>query len=95
MQGFASYLGVKYQFVESDWNRVCGDLTGRNACLGEKGFQLLGKTAIRGDVIANGLTMLDWRKELVNFSEPTFPSAVWLVAKASSTLSPIHPSGNL
>jgi ABC-type amino acid transport substrate-binding protein len=32
---------------------------------------------------------------VVDFSDPTFPSAVWLVARSESSLSPIVPSGSL
>ncbi|MEN8177759.1 MAG: transporter substrate-binding domain-containing protein [Pseudomonadota bacterium] len=95
MQGFAGHLGVRYQFIETDWQHVFGDLTGRHARRGEDGAKLLDETAVKGDVIANGMTMLAWRKEVVDFSAPTFPSAVWLIALAESNLSPIKPSGSL
>jgi ABC-type amino acid transport substrate-binding protein len=95
MQGFARHLGVRYQYVPTDWSRVLGDLTGRNARRGEDGHAvLLGATQVKGDVIANGLTVLGWRQELVDYSTPTFPSGVWLMARADSPLTPIHPSGS-
>ena len=93
MQGFANYIGVRYQFVETSWSEVFGDLTGRHARRGEHGAELLGKTPVKGDVIANGMTVLSWREDVVNFSKPTFPSSVWLIARAESTLQPITPSG--
>ncbi len=46
-------------------------------------------------MIANGLTVLPWRADLVAFSDPTFPSAVWLVARAESALAPIRPTGSV
>jgi len=95
MQGFAAYLGVSYQYVQTDWKHVFGDLTGRHARRGDQGAEFLDQTPIKGDVIANGMTMLPWREEVVDFSAPTFPSAVWLVARAESSLSPIRPSGSL
>ncbi len=95
MQGFASHLGAGYQFVATDWQHVFGDLTGRHARRGENGAELLDETPIKGDVIANGLTVLPWRQDVIEFSNPTFPSAVWLIARAESNLSPIQPSGSL
>lgn len=95
MKGFAAHLGVEYRFVESDWTRVFGDLTGRHARRGENGAELLDTAPIIGDVIANGMTELPWRKDVVNFSNPTFPSSVWLIARAESGLMPIKPSGSL
>jgi len=95
MQLFAKYLGVRYQWVETDWSEVFGDLTGQKVePTGDGGYRVVGKTAIRGDVIANGLTVLPWREQLVNYSTPTFPTGVWLVARADSTIKPIEPSGD-
>ncbi|MCU7939455.1 MAG: transporter substrate-binding domain-containing protein [gamma proteobacterium symbiont of Bathyaustriella thionipta] len=95
IKGFATYLGVDYQFIESDWSHIFGDLTGRHAQRGENGTQLLGTAKIKGDIIANGMTVLPWRQNVINFSNPTFPSAVWLVARAESTLTPIKPTGSV
>lgn len=95
MQGFAAYLGVNYQFVESNWKNVFGDLTGRNARRGKNGAEELEVTKIKGDVVASGMTILAWRQEVVTFSKPTFPSSVWLIAGAESDLQPIKPSGSL
>ncbi|MCP3871434.1 MAG: hypothetical protein GY703_25690 [Gammaproteobacteria bacterium] len=95
IQGFATYLGVRYEYVETDWHNVLGDLTGQHARRKGKNAELLDKTPVRGDIIANGLTVLGWRQQVVDYSDPTFPSDVWLVARAGSTLQPIRPSGAL
>jgi len=95
IQGFAAYLGVDYQFIASDWNSIFGDLTGRHARRGKNSAKRLERTAIKGDLIANGMTVLPWRQEVVSFSTPTFPSSVWLIARADSDLQPIKPSGSL
>lgn len=95
MQGFAVHLGVRYEFIETSWTQVFGDLTGRHARRGEHGAELLGETPIKGDVIANGMTVLPWRQDVVDFSAPTFPSSVWLIARADSSLSPIVPTNSL
>ncbi len=95
MQGFAAWLGVKYRYVESKWERVLGDLTGRHVERDGAGVRVLGKVPIRGDVVASGLTVLGWRTAAVDFGSATFPSAVWLVARADSRLTPIRPSGSL
>jgi ABC-type amino acid transport substrate-binding protein len=94
MQAFAAHLGVRYEYVPTKWTRVFGDLTGRNAKRGAEGrAELLGPTPVKGDLIANGMTVLDWRRELVSFSTPTFPSGVWLMARSDSLLVPIRPTG--
>ncbi len=95
IKGFAASIGVQYQFVQSSWSTVFGDLTGQHARRGNKEVEKLEKTAITGDIIANGMTILPWREQLITFSEPTFPSAVWLVARAQSTIIPITPSDSM
>ncbi|MCB1923678.1 MAG: transporter substrate-binding domain-containing protein [Gammaproteobacteria bacterium] len=95
MQGFAAHLGVRYQYVTSTWPRMIGDLTGHHARRGDAGVEILNSAPIRGDVIANGMTVLAWRSQVVDFSAPTFPSAVWLVARADATISPIRPTGSV
>jgi ABC-type amino acid transport substrate-binding protein len=50
---------------------------------------------VRGDLIANGFTVLPWRQKAVSFSTPTFPSQIWLVARVDSKVRPIKPSGNI
>ncbi|MCB1874852.1 MAG: transporter substrate-binding domain-containing protein [Chromatiales bacterium] len=96
IQSFARHLGVRYEYVSTDWNRVFGDLNGRHAQRGTDGHaELLASTDVRGDLIANGMTILPWRQELVDFSTPTFPSGVWLMARSDSLLQPIKPTGSL
>jgi ABC-type amino acid transport substrate-binding protein len=95
IRGFAREIGVRYELVETSWQHVFGDLTGQNACRDGDKARFLDTVPIRGDIIANGMTILPWRKEIVRFSTPAFPSGVWLVARADSNLTPIRPSGNL
>lgn len=95
IRGFAAHLGVRYEFVPGSWASVFGDLTGRHAKRKGGDAERYGETEIRGDLIANGMTILDWRRQVVAFSEPTFPSGVWLIAPAASSLHPIQPSGLL
>jgi ABC-type amino acid transport substrate-binding protein len=95
IRGFARHLGVRYEFVPTSWETVFGDLTGRHARLVDGRTERFGEVPMRGDLIANGLTVLDWRREVVRFSEPTFPSGVWLIARADSMLRLISPTGLL
>jgi len=95
VRGFAKELGVRYELVETTWQNIFGDLTGRNARRAGDTAEFLDRVPIRGDIIANGMTILPWRKQIVRFSTPTFPSGVWLVARADSELKPIKPSGRL
>lgn len=89
MQGFAKHLGLRYQFVESEWRTLIADLTGSDDGARAKGV------APRGDVIASGMTILPVREKQVVYSTPTFPTGVWLIAPAHSTASPIRVSGQL
>ena len=88
---FAQYLGVKYQYVESSWDSVIGDLTGKKVKSNGDDIKILGEVPVKGDIIASGFTILNWRKKIVDFSTPTFPNQVWLVARADSPLKPIVP----
>jgi len=95
VQGFASYIGVNYLFIASDWNTILGDLTGRHASRDENSARYLESTPVKGDIISTGMTVLPWRQAVINFSNPTFPSAVWLLARSESNLQPIKPSGSI
>jgi ABC-type amino acid transport substrate-binding protein len=95
VQGFAAELGVRYEYVPSSWASVFADLTGRHARLRDGKAQLLDPAPVRGDLIANGLTVLAWREEVVAYSDPTFPSGVWLMARAEQPISPIRPTGSV
>jgi ABC-type amino acid transport substrate-binding protein len=95
MQRFAQYLGVKYQYVKTDWKQALGDLTGKRLVQKEGRLRDLGPAPVRGDLIANGLTVLPVREQWIDYSIPTFPTGVWLVARADSAMAPIRPSGQL
>lgn len=92
---FAKSLGVRYEFVESDWGRLVEDLTGRKVTVHGGKAELGAVTEVRGDLIANGFTILPWRQQVVNFSTQTFPNQIWLVARADSPIRPIKPTGNI
>jgi len=95
VKGFADSLGVRYEFVDSTWSSAFGDLTGRNAQMDNTGgVQWRDEVPIRGDILASGVTILPWRQEIADFSAPTFPTGVWLVARAETDLNPIQPSGS-
>ncbi len=94
MQLFARRIGVRYEYVSTDWTNVIQDLIGYDVEYRPE-VRTTGKRAVRGDIIANGLTILPPRKKLIDYSQPTFPSAVWLLARSDSKVTPIVPSGNL
>jgi ABC-type amino acid transport substrate-binding protein len=56
--------------------------------------EILGNVPVKGDLIASGLTVLPWREKVVSYSVPTFPTQIWLVARADSGLKPIQPTGD-
>lgn len=95
MQLFAAHLGVTYEFVETSWANVLQDLTGKVIKPKGDDVEILGEAPIRGDVIATGFTVLDWRKKVIDFSETTFPTGVWLISRADSKLQPITPTGTI
>lgn len=95
MQLFAKHLNVKYEFVQTDWPTIIPDLTGKTIKVKGDSVQVTGQAPVKGDVIANGFTVIPWREKTVLFAVPTFPTQVWLVTRSDSPLTPIHPSGNL
>ncbi len=95
IQLFAGYLGVKYIYVKTDWNHLIEDLTGQKISRDGTSIKTVGQVPVKGDIIANGFTVLPWRQTLVDYSEPTFPTQVWLIARADSSMQPIHPSNNI
>ncbi|WP_420883205.1 transporter substrate-binding domain-containing protein [Vibrio alfacsensis] len=95
IKGFAQSLGVRYEYVPAQWNNVVGKLTGQQVAYKDNQMVQGEKMPIEGDLIANGVTILDWRTEVIDFSEDYFPSAVWLVARTDSSLIPIKPTGSI
>jgi ABC-type amino acid transport substrate-binding protein len=95
MRLFAARLGVSYQFVETDWPVLIPDLIGHGVTAATPDPSSAPRQAVRGDVIATGLTVLPWRARAVSFSTPVFPTQVWVVARADSPIQPIKPSGSL
>jgi len=92
---FAKSLGVKYEFVESDWGPIVQDLIGKKVKVVNGKAELLEDAPVRGDIIANGFTIIPWRQQVVNFSIPTFPNQIWLVARTDSPIKPIKPTKNI
>ncbi len=95
VQLFAKRLGVRYEYVKTSWESVVADLIGKNVKPAGNEVEILANAPIKGDIIANGFTILPWREKILNFSKPTFPTQIILVAVAKSSLKPIKPSGNV
>lgn len=95
MQLFAKHLGVRYELVTTTWSDVFTDLTGNQIQIEDNAIKILGTGPLKGDIIANGLTILPHRKKMVDYSTPTFPTGVWLIARADAPIKPITPTGNL
>jgi len=95
MRLFAAHLGVQYVYVQTSWENVIPDLVGKKVTPDGDNVKLGESTPIRGDAIANGLTILPWRQKVLAFTTPTFPTQVWLIARAGSDIQPIKPTGNL
>jgi ABC-type amino acid transport substrate-binding protein len=94
MKMFAKHLGVRYQHVKTTFATVITDLSGIKVKSRGSEVDILGITKPKGDIIANGLTILPWRQKVVDFSTPTFPTQVWLLARADSPMNPVQPTGN-
>ena len=88
IQMFAASLGLAYEYVPTTWQTAFGDLTGKDPRSGEI-------VAVKGDILANGVTILPWREKVVSFSPPTFASQVWLIARADYPLAPIVPNAKI
>jgi ABC-type amino acid transport substrate-binding protein len=95
MQLFARHLKVRYEYVKTDWPTVIQDLTGKVVKPSGDMIQVIGQAPVKGDVIANGFTVLPWREKVVLFSAPTFPTQVWLMTRSDSPITPIRPTGTL
>lgn len=95
VQLFAHHLGVRYEYVKTSWDRVVADLVGKNVKPSGNEVEIISEASVKGDIIANGFTVLPWREKILKFSKPLFPTQIILVAQAKSTLKPIKPSGNI
>lgn len=91
VKGFARHLGVRYEFVETTWAAAIDALTGKIVTPSGDSVDIRGRTPIRGDIIAGGLTILAWREKAVDFSPPLFPTQIWLVTRQDSPMNPIVP----
>ncbi len=92
---FAQDLGVKYEYVETSWENIIADLTGKKVKAKGDNVQVLGEAPVKGDLIACGFTILPWREKIIDYSTPTFPTQVWLIAQAESPQKPITPGGDI
>jgi ABC-type amino acid transport substrate-binding protein len=92
---FARYLGVRYEYVKTSWDTVIDDLIGQKVKPVREKVEFLGAVPVRGDIVANGLTVLPWREKVVLYSTPTFPTQVWIITHADSPMKPINPSGDI
>ena len=92
---FAKHLGVRYEYVRTDWGTAVEELVGRKVKVKGAEVEFAEPVAAKGDLIANGFTVLPWRQKAVDFSSPTFPSQIWLIARADSEMKPIVPTGDM
>src|SRR5208337_2782565 len=92
---FAKHIGVKYEYVKTDWDNIFADLTGKKVTPKGNDVEITGESPIRGDIAANGITIIPWRQKIVDFSAPTFPNQVWLISRSDSPLKPTKPSGDI
>lgn len=92
---FAKHLGVKYEYVKTDWLEIFINLTGKNVKQTDNTIDVLESVPVKGDIAASGITVSPSRQKIVNFSIPTFPNQVWLIARADSSIKPIKPTGEI
>ena len=71
---FAEHIGVRYEYVKTDWDDAIGDLTGNKVRPKNDGIEILATVPVKGDLIANGMTIIKWRQKVVDYSTPTFPT---------------------
>jgi ABC-type amino acid transport substrate-binding protein len=93
---FADHLGVRYEYVPTSWEMWVQDLTGSKVEVeGDEIKKVVGPSEIKGDLIACGLTILPWREKVADFSNPTFPTQVWLLTRGDFPAHPIKPSQDI
>lgn len=95
MQAFADFLQVRYQFVQTTWQKALEDVSGKKVKVRGSDVEILGAVPVRGDVLASGVTVFSWRQDIVDFGTPTFPTQVWVMARAESDLRPIIPGRSI
>ena len=95
IKAFCAHIGVSYEYVQEDWATSIPDLIGKTFKLEQGKAVITGTTPIKGDLLANGLTILNWRKDILSYSMPTFPTQVWLVVGHKSPITPITPTGDI
>jgi len=94
-QGFARHIGVKYTLVYSDFYNIIRDLLGKDVTVKDGQATLSGSHPVKGDMIATGFTVLPWRKQVLLYSDPTFPTQVFLVARAEAAQKPLAGNQSL
>ena len=95
VQGFAKHIGVKYTLVYSDFYSIIRDLLGKDVAVKDGKAVLSGNHPVKGDMIATGFTVLPWRKQVLFYSDPVFPTQVLLVARAEAPQQPLPGSRSL
>jgi ABC-type amino acid transport substrate-binding protein len=95
VQGFARHIGVKYTLVYSDFYSIIRDLLGKDVAVKDGKAILSGQHPVKGDMIATGFTVLPWRKQVLLYSDPVFPTQVLLVARAEAPQRPLAGSQSL
>lgn len=91
MKAFADFLQVRYQFVQTTWQKALEDVSGKRVRVDGTEVDILGDVPVKGDILASGVTVFAWRKQIVDFGTPTFPTQVWVMTRAESGLRPIVP----
>ena len=91
---YSSEIGVRYEHIPTSWETVISDLSGKRIIPKGDDLEIVGETQVKGDIVGNGLTVLPWRRKVILFSDPYFPTAIWVLARADSSLNPIAPSGD-
>ncbi len=95
IQEFAEELGVEHVYVPASWEDIFPRLLGREVARNGGEVTLGAPVAIEGDLIANGLTVLPWREQIIDYSHPTFPTQIWLLTRDDAELEPVRPSGSI
>jgi len=92
---YAKHIGVRYEYVRSSWATVIGDLSGKQVIPRGEDVEIAEDTIVKGDIIGNGLTILPWRTKAIDFSQPYFPTAVWVIARCGCPVASIPPTGDI
>jgi hypothetical protein len=70
---YCRQIGVEYRYVKTDLDNVFANLSGKRVSLKGDRVEIVTAATANGDIIGNGVTVIPWPKEAINYSTPYYP----------------------